>query len=530
VNPDDLLAMYDRVLDPAGLICDRPEDARSTALLFDTGTAFEPLSYGELARASRNLACTLQEAGVRKGDHVAVLLPRSPVLVIALLAVWRCGAIYVPLFTALGPATIDYRISHCRARAVITDDENRSKVSISPGSPVAVGTVGHPWPGDFDVNTAIERDASVERAAYAASDAIMMLYTSGTTGKPKGVPVPTRALASIHSYLLHGIALRDSDVYWNVGDPGWAYGLWYGIIGPLLLHHCFLVRQGLFDPLGTIQTLVRANVTNVAGSPSLFRALQAYGVPPDLRESLRLRAASSAGEPLGADVMQWSADQLGVEIHDHYGQTEVGMVIGVDRDPSARRPPRGSMGANLPGFTAVVLDESGRRVPTNTAGILALDVPASPLLWFGGYHLAPDKTAERYPFGARYYVTGDTAMSDEHGDLTSGGRADDVINSSGYRIGPSDVEEALRKHPAVSDVAVYGVPDMLRGEIVAAAVVPVASVEIGSDLIKELQDLVRSTLGTYLYPREVTFVETLPRTESGKVQRAVLRQEFTDRR
>lgn len=519
-----LVRNYERPVRIADLLCTR-HDQRQPAILHDTPCGTITITFEELVERSRNLAATLADHGVDRGSRIAVLLPRSPELVIAVLAIWRLGAVHVPLFTAFGPDAVTYRVQHCAATALITDTGNRAKLEPTPGSAPLVVCLGRGRSGDLDFTAASKVPGEPPDTTVGPNEPFIILYTSGTTGRAKGVPVPVRALASFHAYLDYALDLRAEDVFWNVSDPGWAYGLWYGIVGPLLLGHSTIIRAGAFDPAGAFDTIARLRVTNLAGSPTFYRALRNNGVTPDIRAGLRLRAASSAGEALSPDLLDWSERDLGTPIHDHYGQSEVGMVVGYARRPQpGLRPRPGHMGRTLPGFRAVVLDSRGQPAPANQPGDLALDTTESPLLWFTGYYQAPDKTTERFPYGPRYYITGDTAQLDSDATFVSAIRADDVINSSGYRIGPADVEAALCGHVAVAEAAVFGIPDPYRGEAVAAAIVLAPGFEPGDQIVEALRAHVRDRLGKHLYPRRVVVLEELPRTPSGKVKRAELQQ------
>jgi acetyl-CoA synthetase len=522
-----LVRRYETPTRVADVLCDRHARGGREALLYDAPSGARSVSFEQLTNQSRNLAAALAEQGVGRGDRVAVLLPRSPELVAALLAIWRLGGVHVPLFTAFGPDAVTYRVEHSGAGAILTDTDNRAKVERSTGQEPAVFCLGAGRTGDLDLTRAIETPGAADDCVLDPGDPFILLYTSGTTGRPKGVPVPVRALASFHAYLTYAIDLRPSDVFWNVSDPGWAYGLWYGLIGPLLLGHSTILRAGAFDPADALAVIERHRVTNLAGSPTFYRALRLHGVDPGFTQRTGLRAASSAGEPLSPELLDWSAEHLGTPIHDHYGQSEVGMVVGFARRPGPAGPPRpGLMGRAMPGFRAVILDAGGRPAQAGTPGELALDTTTSPLYWFDGYYRAPDKTAERFPYGPRYYVTGDTAELRPDGTFGSATRADDVITSSGYRIGPYDVEIALHAHHAVAQAAVFGTPDELRGEAVTAAIVLTDRSAAGDELVVELQHHVRTRLGKHLYPRRIMFVDELPSTPSGKIQRRVLRDRW----
>jgi acetyl-CoA synthetase len=496
------------------VLCDRHGDR--PALLCEGSDGITRMTYTELAVASRRLAGALAAEGVGPGDHVAVLLPKSPDLLVALLAIWRLGAVHVPLFTAFGPDAVAYRVAHSRSRLVITDAENRPKVPETVPVLSARAAVDREPPRDAD------RDAD---------DAFVLLYTSGTTGHPKGVEVPVSALEAFRDYLSHGLDVRADDVYWNVADPGWAYGLYVGVVAPLLEGREILWRTVPFAAEDMLEAIVRHGVTNLAGAPTVYRTLRAAGVPDGYRDTHRLRAISSAGEPLDAELLDWSQRELGLPIHDHYGQSELGMVVYFPHDPALRRTPvAGSMGIAAPGIRAVVLTEAADEAPLGAEGQLAIDTERSPAFWFRGYHDDPERTAERFAGPAdRYYLTGDAARADASGLLFFASRADDVITSSGYRIGPFEVETALAAHPRVAEVAVIGTPDPLRVEAVTAYVVPTGAEPGDDELAAELQAFVKTRLAKHLYPRRVVFVDALPRTPSGKVRRTELRADWARR-
>jgi acetyl-CoA synthetase len=507
------------------LLCDA-HDPEATALIYDGSDGVESLSFGELGERSRRLAGALADAGVDPGDRVAVMMPKSVELLVSLVAIWRAGAVHVPLFTAFGPEAAGYRIEHSGAKVVITDEGNRAKVNVAGAAVMNVASEGGLRAGDIDFAEAVVDGSRLDGVDRGGDDLMILLYTSGTTGQPKGVEVPVRSLASVHSYMHYAIDLRPQDVFWNISDPGWGYGLWFGLVGPLLLGHATILRSAPFDAKGVYEAIVCHRVTNLAGAPTVFRSLRAAGVPDGFRDRSSVRVISSAGEPLNAELLSWSDRELGAAIHDHYGQSELGMVTGFPHHPQLRRDPvAGSMGMALPGFSAVVLDERGEQVAPGVDGELAIDVESSPLYWFRGYYKDPERTAERFAHGARSYLTADAAHLDEQGLLHFASRADDVITSSGYRIGPFEIESILIGSEAVAEAAVIGVPDELRGEAVSAFVVTAPGRQGTPELAEELQELVKARLAKHLYPRSVHFVAELPRTPSGKVQRKVLREQ-----
>ena len=518
----------------AHLLCDRhAQEPDRVALVYEDATGHEATyTFAALRDLSARSAGVLHDLGVSPGARVATLLPRSPELLITTLALWRLGAVYVPLFTAFGPQAIAYRVKQSGARVLITDTTNREKISQSDElSNVRVVTVegsngNRGLPGDIPFRASLESAAPVENVfASTGEDAFIQLYTSGTTGEPKGVEVPVKALASFAAYMRFGLDLQKSDVYWNMADPGWAYGLYYALIGPLLLGQTTLFFNAPFDVQATYRILEKYGVTNIATAPTVFRMMRAVGAVEATRR-LQLRVASCAGEPLNPDVLAWAVEHLGIPVHDQYGQTELGMLVINAHLPALQRPLiPGSMGHAMPGYRVVILDESGTELGPGQEGQLAVDTQQSPLCWFRGYYQAAEQTAERFAGNGRYYLTADAASQDPEGYLFFTGRDDDVITSAGYRIGPFEPESALMSHPAVAEAAVVGKPDPLRGEIVKAWVVVRPGYTPSEALAAELRQHVRANLSAHAYPREIEFIEHLPKTPSGKIQRFLLRSQ-----
>lgn len=512
-------------VDVAGLLCDR-HDAQRVALHFESASGRrESLTYGELQEQSRRFAGVLRGLGVGKGDRVALLLPKTPELLVAAVALWRLGAVYIPLFTAFGPDAVAVRVSDAGAKVVITDSTNRSKLSGVSGIPVVRidGEMGDGLGDDHFFHQAVSAAEPVtENVPSDGKDLLILLYTSGTTGQPKGVMVPVHALATFESYMRFALDVREDDTFWNMADPGWAYGLYYGLVGPLLLGQTILYYQGPFDAHNAIDLMRRYGVTNFASAPTAYRVFRAANLGKP--EGLKLRVASSAGEPLNPELYTWARETLDVELFDHFGQTELGMAICNHHHPVlARAIKPGSMGQAMPGFRVVILDDHGNEMQPGEEGHLAIDRHASPLCIFESYYNAPDRTAERLMHDGRYYLAGDNASRDEDGDFFFSGRGDDIILSAGYRIGPFEVESALVSHPAVAEAAVVGKPDELKGEIVKAFVVLKAGQTGSNDLRDELSLFVKQHLAAHAYPREIEFVDALPKTPSGKIQRYLLR-------
>ncbi len=480
----------------------------------------EDWTYADLSRRAAQLADFFLEQGIRPGDRIAGLLPRIPELVITILATWRVGAVYQPLFTAFGPKAIEHRLTAANARLVVTDPANRGKLDAVEGCPPVIGVADGVREGDFGFWAEIERQAGVsEPVLRSGEDAFMLMFTSGTTGAAKPVPVPLKALVGMVGYVRLGAGLLPEDSYWNIADPGWAYGLFYAVAAPLAIGHTTLLYDGPFNAEAACRVVEEYGISNLCGSPTAYRLLLAAGDDVASRLRGRLRVASSAGEPLTPEIVRWFADRLGTVVHDHYGQTETGIVLGhyhgLRHGDEAR-----SAGVAMPGYRVVVVDEQGKELAPGTQGILAIDRTKSPLFYFDGY---PGQ--ESQPFVGDYYLSSDVVEGNADGSISFVGRADDVITSSGYRIGPFDVESTLNEHPAIAETAVVGKPDRERTEIVKAFVVVRGGYQAGPALAEELQKHVRARLSAHAYPREIEFVDNLPKTPSGKIQRFILRRQ-----
>ena len=503
--------------------CDRHVSSGGVALEWESQDGRrETYTFAQLQELSARFAGLLASRGVKPGDAVAGMLPRTPALLVTILGTWRAGAVYQPLFTAFGPKAIEHRLQISQAKLLVTDNANRAKLDEIANCPaVAVvrrGGADKVRAGDLDFGAELARQpASFGPVLRSGSDAFMLMSTSGTTGLPKGVEVPLKALLSFYVYMHDAIDLRPEDKFWNIADPGWAYGLYYAVAGPLLMGHATTFYDGPFTADSTYRLIKECGITNLAGSPTAFRLLIAAGPEAAAAVKGQLRAVASAGEPLNPEVIRWFAEHLAAPIHDQYGQTELGMVV--NNHHRLRHPVHpGSAGFAMPGYRVAVLDDAGKELAPNVPGELAIDIGKSPLLWFHGYYQAPTPA-----ISGGYYRTGDTVELEPNGSISFVGRADDVITSSGYRIGPFDVESALIEHPAVVEAAVVGKPDPERTEIVKAFVVLKQGFEPTPALMDELQQYVKRRLSAHAYPREIEFVEALPKTPSGKVQRFILR-------
>lgn len=505
--------------------CDRHADSDAIALYwYAKDGRKEQYSFRELKKYSTQFASFLKSQGVRKGDRVSGLLPRTPELIITILATWRIGAVYQPLFTAFGPKAIEHRIQLAQSKLVITDLANREKLSEISNCPsiVTVQAELHTqnYPQDFDFWRELNRQTeTVELEMLSINDPFLLMFTSGTTGPAKPLKVPLKALIAFGDYMKNAIGLSQDDIFWNIADPGWAYGLYYAITGPLLLGYSTLFYEGGFNAESVCDVINEYGITNLAGAPTAYRMMMA--ADPSQMAQLRgkLRVVSSAGEPLNPEVIRWFKEVLDVPIYDHYGQTEVGMVV-CNHHALAHPVRSGSAGFASPGYRIAIIDEQGNELATDVPGILAIDIAQSPMMWFSGY-----EESRKSPFVEQYYLTGDTAEIHADGSMSFVGRSDDVITTSGYRVGPFDVESALLEHDAVIEAAVIGVPDLERTEIIKAFVILAHHHTASAELQQELSLFVKKRLSAHAYPRLIEFVTELPKTPSGKIQRFLLRNQ-----
>jgi acetyl-CoA synthetase len=516
----------------AHLMCDSHPPTDVAFRFVEPDLSYGEMTYGDLRQESERFAAALAALDVHAGDRVATLMGKTREYVIASMAIWRLGAVQVPLFTAFAPPAIELRLTASRTRVVICDPDQLSKINAIPDRSFHIitctgdSTNAAPLvPDEFDFSSLIAaHDPGFPAAALGGDAPFIHIFTSGTTGTPKGVVVPTRALAAFRTYLDVSLDVRPGDVYWNAADPGWAYGLFYAVVAPMCHGVPSLLLRAGFSPDLTVDVLSRFGVTNFAAAPTVYRALRASELPPP--DGLKLRCASAAGEPLTPEVNQWAPGWLGVEVFDHYGQTEAGMLVCNHHHPDLRQPLRsGSMGQDMPGWRSAILKPSAEEpAAPGTVGRLALDLNASPLAWFTGYDGDPQRTGEKISQDGRWYLTGDTAAKDEDGYVYFSARDDDLIIMAGYRIGPFELESVLAAHPAVAECAVVAVPDEVRGEVIEAFVRLRAGEEASESLAQTLKQLVRENYAAHAYPRRVHFVDELPKTPSGKIQRFVLRE------
>jgi acetyl-CoA synthetase len=485
-----------------------------------TGATGE-LTFEELARLTARVAALLAQHGVRKGDRVAGFLPRVPETLAIMLGTWKAGAVYVPIFTGFGSDAVAYRVRHSEARVLFTHHGYRSRVPALDR--VAIFTIGAGAgraAGDEDLDAAIasqpDRVASVP---CRRDDPAVLLYTSGSTGPPKGVAIATNFVLSVHPWITLGVDLKPDDVFWPTGDPGWGYGLICYMLA-LALGVGVISHEAAPSPALALRLIGERGVTNLATTPTLLRGIMALGADVVAAQPVRLRCASSCGEPLNAEVVSFFRTAWNVTVMDHYGASEFGLPIG-NLNAVAMTVKPGSMGLPIPGFRMAVVDDDGQPVPANTVGHIGQ--ARSAMGYYAlGYWRDPERT--RALVRGEWTTIGDLGRRDDDGYFWFEGRADDVIKSAGYRIGPFEIESVLLEHPAVAEAAVVGKPDARRGQIVKAYVVLRPGAEAGAALEQGLVELVKRRAGHHQAPREVEVVAALPKTETGKIQRFILRQ------
>ena len=499
----------------------RPQNTALWCVDGVTGTG-QKFTFQELSRLSAQAAHVFRAQGLKRGDRVLVMLPRVWQWWTAMLGLIRMGAVPIPATLQLMPRDVTYRLTTARIRAVLTCADGLAKIEGFDGLRMTTCPAPTGWV-DF---TAALKSAPAEFNDHPtrADDPGIIYFTSATTGEPKMV---------LHTQASYGLAHRvtgelwldckPGDVHWNVSDLGWAKAAWSSFFGPWHMGACVFAVDihGKFDPAHALDTLAHYPITTWCAPPTALRLI--------VRQNLakwkfpHLRHCVTAGEPLNPEIMRLWKSATGLDLYEGYGQTETVILAGNYRSRQDRLQP-GSMGRATPGFTLALLDEELREVPDGAEGQIAIRInPVRPLGLFREYWLSPAETAAQ--FQQDWYLTGDRAVRDGDGYFRFISRADDVIKSSGYRIGPFEVESVLLEHPAVLEAAIVGKPDPVRGQIVKAFVVLRPEFTASDELKHELQQHCKHTAAPYKYPREVEFVEDLPKTISGKTRHFALRQQ-----
>ena len=508
-------------------VCDRwaaSDPGRLAILHVKPDGSSDEINFGLLRERSNRLANVLAAHGIARGDRVAIFMPQAPEVAVAHIAIYKLGAVALPIAILFGPDALAYRLQNSGARAVLTNAQGLAKLNQVRNEVPELACV-------LSVDGAGEGAAGfAETLARASSeftpvdtgpdDPAMMIYTSGTTGNPKGALHGHRVLLG-H---VPGVELphfrfpQAGDRFWTPADWAWAGGL-LDVLLPSLYHGVPVVahKTEKFDPEEAFALMAKSGVRNAFIPPTALRMMRAASNPQG-RHAINLRSVGSGGESLGIEALEWGRSAFGLTINEFYGQTECNLVIASCADLGLIKV--GAMGKPVPGHTVAVIDRDGNVLKPGEIGQIAVKRP-DPVM-FLEYWGRPDATRDKYV--GDWLLTGDQGVVDEEGYITFVGRDDDVITSSGFRIGPGEIEDCLLKHPAVALAAVIGKPDAVRGEIVKAFVVLKEGQAASDDLAKDIQGFVRTRLAAHEYPREVAFIEQLPMTTTGKVIRRLLRE------
>jgi acetyl-CoA synthetase len=504
--------------------CDRHADGshRLALIYVDEDGTSRRTSFDELAAMSRRFANVLKADGLTRGDRVALFLSQSLELPVGHLAAFRAGLVSIPLFALFGEDALEFRLANSGAKAIVTDAAGWEKLKkirerlpelrnvYLVGDEAQAGTKPF-WP---TLNAASDDCASVDTAA---DDPAMIIYTSGTTGNPKGALHAHRVLLGHlpNVELVHDFFPKAGDVMWTPADWAWIGGLfdvlfpawYYGV--PVVGH-----RAKKFDPHAAMQLMAEHAVRNVFLPPTALKLMR----QADVRHpGVKLRSIFTGGESLGAELLDWVRSTFGIEAHEGYGQTECNLAVGNNAKLFPIRP--GSMGKATPGFDVRIIDGEGNELPRGERGVIAVRQP-NPVTMIE-YWKNPQATERK--FAGPFLLTGDLGTQDEDGYFWYVSREDDVITTAGYRVGPSEIEDCLLKHPAVALSAVVGIPDPVRTESIKAWIVLRPGFAPSDRLAREIQDFVKVKLAAHEYPRFVQFADTLPMTATGKVLRRELR-------
>jgi acetyl-CoA synthetase len=506
-------------------------------------------TFGQLQTAANRLSRVLQAQGVVRGDRVAIVLPQRFETAVAYMAVLQMGAVAMPLSMLFGPEALSFRINDSQARVAVCDESTVQALQQArpdcPGLQTLIGVGEAGAQADLDYAQAVSSQAaSFKAVSTLAEDPAVLIYTSGTTGNPKGALIPHRALIGnltgfVCSQNWFGFDPFDASraskaVFWSPADWAWTGGLMDALLPSLYFGRPIVAFNGRFSPEAAFEILQSHAVTHTFLFPTALKAMMKAVPDVKARYRLKLKAMMSAGEAVGDAVFAYVQQQMGVTVNEMFGQTEINYVVGNCARLWPAKP--GSMGKGYPGHQVAVIDEAGQLCPPGTPGEVAVnrcDVHGQPdPVFFLGYWNNDKATKAKYT--GDWCRTGDMAVADEDGYLWYQGRTDDMFKAAGYRIGPGEIENCLVKHPAVANAAVVPKPDADRGAVVKAYVVlspdclarrPTGpgQASFDNEVRRELQAHVKGLLAPYEYPKEIEFIDQLPMTTTGKVQRRVLR-------
>jgi acetyl-CoA synthetase len=496
----------------------------------DESGAMAAYTYWDLQQAANRLSNALAALGVKRGDRVAIILPQRPETAIAYIAVFQMGAIALPLSHLFGPDALEYRMEHAEASVAIVEPGTIANLAAIRDRLThlrhVIGVGGARAPGVQAWEFLLEKAAShFAPLDTDANDPALIIYTSGTTGPPKGALKAHRTLIGnvpgfVHS---HDFFPRAGDMFWSPADWAWTGGLMDALLPSMMFGVPILGYRGRFDAEKAYYLIEKYGVRNSFLFPTALKLMMKAVPEPKKKYDFDLRSIMSAGESVGVTVFEWAKEHLGVTINEMFGQTEINYVVGNCQSAWPAKP--GSIGRPYPGHRVAVIDDKGNDLPPGELGEVAINRHFNGQpdpVFFLEYWKNPQATKEK--FIGDWGCTGDQAKRDEDGYLWYQGRSDDVIKSAGYRIGPAEIESCLVKHPAVLNAAVIGKPDATRGAIVKAFIVLQPGHPPSPTLIEQIQSHVRGRLAPYEYPREIEFIDALPMTTTGKVQRKELRK------
>ncbi|MGG0796940.1 acetate--CoA ligase [Brevibacillus laterosporus] len=500
------------------------EKKDKVALVYSDSTREESYTYAELSRLSNRFANVLHDLGVNKGDRVFIFMPRTPELYVSLLGILKNGAIVGPLFEAFMEAAVRDRLADSEAVAIVTTPTLLPRIPVKElphlKHVIVVGAKEEATDGQVSYEKEMEQASDeFDMVWLDREDGMILHYTSGSTGKPKGVLHVHNAMIQHYQTGEWVLDLKDDDVYWCTADPGWVTGTSYGIFSPWLNGVTNVVRGGRFTPDDWYKTLEKNKITVWYSAPTAFRMLMGAGDELVQKYDLTsLRHILSVGEPLNPEVVYWGMKVFEKRIHDNWWMTETGGQL-ISNYPSMSIKP-GSMGKPVPGVYATILDNQGNELPPNRMGNLAIKA-GWPCMMRAIWN-NPAKYEEYFHMPG-WYISGDSAYKDEEGYFWFQGRIDDVINTSGERVGPFEVESKLVEHPAVAEAGVIGKPDPVRGEVIKAFIALRDGYEPSDELMDDIKRFVKEGLAAHTSPREIEFRDKLPKTRSGKIMRRVLK-------
>lgn len=495
------------------------------ALYYQDGSRKEKYTFKEMKDFSNKAGNVLKNYGdVEKGDRVFIFMPRSPELYFALLGAVKLGAIVGPLFEAFMEGAVRDRLEDSEAKVLITTPELLERVPLNDLP--ALKTVFLVGDNVEEGGKTVAFNPLFEQASkelhiewLGREDGLILHYTSGSTGKPKGVLHAQNAMVQHYQTAKWILDLKEDDVYWCTADPGWVTGTAYGIFAPWLVGASNVILGGRFSPEAWYEALQDYGVTVWYSAPTAFRMLMGAGQDAIKKYDLsQVRHVLSVGEPLNPEVIRWGMNAFGLRIHDTWWMTETGGQVICNYPCMEIRP--GSMGKPIPGVKAAIVDNEGNEVPPYTMGNLAI-AKGWPSMMRGIWN--NQQKYESYFMPGDWYVSGDSAYMDEDGYFWFQGRIDDVIMTSGERVGPFEVESKLIEHAAVAEAGVIGIPDPVRGEIIKAFIALRAGYEPSDELKEEIRQFVKKGLAAHAAPRQIEFRDKLPKTRSGKIMRRVLK-------